>query len=184
MNETPSLSVKFGARIRRIRMRIAWILMLAGIVCPQLAGLSDHPGNPSARDLAREMLNAHNAVRTDLNLPPLQWSAELAAVSQKWANTLLKQRRFALNPNTSYGENLFMIEGGAASPAAVVRQWASESQNYDYESNSCSGICGHYTQLVWRRTLRVGCAVARGAGREIWVCNYDPPGNLSGQAPY
>jgi hypothetical protein len=150
----------------------------------ELPESKDRPGIPSASVLAREMLDTHNAIRAHLNLLPLQWSAELASVSQKWANRLLEKRRLDLNPDSTYGENLFMISGGSASPAAVVRQWASESQNYDYHSNSCSGICGHYTQLVWRRTQRVGCAVARGAGYEIWVCNYDPPGNISGQLPY
>ena len=81
-------------------------------------------------------------------------------------------------------QSVFMVTGGSASPAAVVRQWASESQSYDYDSNTCSGICGHYTQLVWKRTSRVGCAVAKENNREIWVCDYDPPGNVLGQLPY
>jgi hypothetical protein len=45
-------------------------------------------------------------------------------------------------------------------------------------------VCGHYTQIVWRNTKSVGCAVARGKGVEVWVCNYDPPGNYAGQRPY
>jgi pathogenesis-related protein 1 len=178
------LLARHKAQIHRILARITWMLILIGFLCAHLPGSGDYTEASSMSGLAREILNEHNAVRDDLRLPPLQWSEELAAISQKWANTLLKQRRFDLDPNTPFGENLFMISGGSASPAAVVRQWASESHNYDHGSNSCSGICGHYTQLVWRRTRRVGCAVAKGAGREIWVCSYDPPGNVVGQSPY
>jgi len=45
-------------------------------------------------------------------------------------------------------------------------------------------VCGHYTQIVWRDTKQVGCGVARDNRREIWVCNYDPPGNWVGHRPY
>jgi hypothetical protein len=51
-----------------------------------------------------------------------------------------------------------------------------------------SNGCGHYTQVVWRNTERVGCGYstcqAQGFNFEVWVCNYDPPGNFIGQAPY
>jgi pathogenesis-related protein 1 len=134
--------------------------------------------------LARDMLAAHNAVRARMGIAPLTWSDRLAAHAQDWADTLLKRRQFAHRPKSAYGENLFEISGAAASSAQVVNAWAAESRNYDYNSNGCRGVCGHYTQIVWRDTKEVGCAVARGAGREVWVCNYDPPGNWFGQRPY
>jgi hypothetical protein len=108
----------------------------------------------------------------------------LAARSQDWADTLLARGQFFHRPNSTYGENLFEITGATASPAQVVGAWAAESRNYDYTSNRCSGVCGHYTQIVWRDTKEVGCAVARRRGREVWVCNYDPPGNWAGRRPY
>ena len=127
--------------------------------------------------LARDMLAVHNAVRARVGTAPLAWSHPLAARSQDWADTLLARGQFAHRPNSPYGENLFEIEGAAASPAEVVEAWAGESRNYDYSSNRCRGVCGHYTQIVWRDTKEMGCAVARGRGREVWVCDYDPPGN-------
>ncbi len=133
---------------------------------------------------AREILAAHNAVRAEVKVPPLVWSDQLAAVAQKWADRLLARHEFSHNMNVAYGENLFEITGAAATAAFVVKSWASESRNYNYAANSCKGVCGHYTQLVWRDTKQVGCAVARGGGREVWVCDYDPPGNWVGQRPY
>jgi len=98
-------------------------------------------------------------------------------VAQQWAETLLARKQFVHRPKSAYGENLFETVGAHASPAQVVREWASEARNYDYASNRCHGVCGHYTQIVWRDTREVGCGVARGPGREVWVCDYSPPGN-------
>jgi len=137
-----------------------------------------------AESLSREMVAAHNTVRAGVKVPPLKWSGRLAAVAQEWADHLLATGQFAHRPNPRYGENLYEIEGAAASPEQAVEAWATESRNYDYRSNQCHGVCGHYTQVVWRDTKEVGCGVARKGRREVWVCNYDPPGNWVGQRPY
>ena len=134
--------------------------------------------------LARDLLAAHNEVRSSVDVPPLRWSGQLALHAQEWANHLLNTGQFIHRPRPLYGENLFDIEGPRATPAEVVGYWASESRDYTYRSNSCRGVCGHYTQLVWSDTRQVGCAVARDATREVWVCNYEPPGNWVGERPY
>jgi len=86
-------------------------------------------------------------------------------------------------------------------PEQAVDSWVSEKACWDYgtirgtetcnqtctDQLSASG-CGHYTQIIWRDTRRVGCGYSTcqsGAFNfEIWVCNYDPPGNYIGEAPY
>jgi len=130
------------------------------------------------------MLVAHNAVRARVHTPALQWSDKLSAFAQEWADSLIKRHEFAHRPNNPYGENIFEVEGGAATPEMVVSNWAEEEHNYDYPSNRCNGVCGHYTQIIWKTTEQVGCAMARGGNREIWVCNYNPPGNIAGRKPY
>jgi pathogenesis-related protein 1 len=131
-----------------------------------------------------DMLAAHNAARGRVHVPPLTWSDKLAEVAQEWANHLLASRRFAHRPDSAYGENLYEIVGARANPVQVVHTWDSESRDYDYASNTCRKVCGHYTQLVWASTKQVGCGVARDSRREVWVCNYDPPGNWIGKRPY
>ena len=154
-----------------------WILMLAGQCAAQVA--------PAAEPkTAREMLQAHNQVRKQVGVGPLGWSEKLAAQARDWAGTLLSRGTFEHRPNLSYGQNLFTVTGATATAAQVVRTWAAESRNFDYASNRCKGTCGHYTQIVWRNTREVGCAVARGGGREVWVCDYSPPGNMVGEKPY
>jgi pathogenesis-related protein 1 len=54
-------------------------------------------------------------------------------------------------------------------------------------------IVGHYTQIIWRSTRHLGAAQLkfelvddRGTTRNYVaiICNYDPPGNRSGEKPY
>ncbi len=133
---------------------------------------------------ARGMLDAHNAVRRRAGVAALVWSDRLAAAAEHWANTLVTNNKFEHNTNTPYGENLFEIIGGSATPGEIVFEWAAEEKNYNHATNSCSKVCGHYTQIVWRNSRKVGCAVARRGNVEICVCEYDPPGNYFGERPY
>jgi hypothetical protein len=113
-------------------------------------------------------------------------------VAQSWANGC----RFEHNTTRGQrGENLY-ASSQITSVEAVIASWASEASDYSYATNTCAQgeVCGHYTQLVWRATTSVGCGVKTcqtgspfsGAGPEwqLWVCNYSPPGNISGQRPY
>lgn len=129
-------------------------------------------------------LSAHNQVRARYNLPPLRWSPRLADAAAKWADFLISEHRFE-HDRLPYGQNLYEIVNGTAGPSTVVDAWASEAAVYDYARNTCMGPhCGHYTQLVWKSTVEVGCASARSGNRQVWVCNYDPPGNYAGERPF
>lgn len=148
------------------------------------------------------IVGAHNAARAAAHplpvpaLEPLCWSAAAADVAQAWARTCT----WAHNPNRgALGENLYAVGYPGSVPssdlaAAAVGAWVEEVADYDYDTNRCSGVCGHYTQVVWRSTRAVGCAIQHcttgspfGSRLPNWtivVCDYDPPGNYSGQRPY
>lgn len=151
----------------------------------------DESGGGNGADDPLGAVGPHNAVRAAAQpmpqpaLPDLVWDAELAAVAQAWAEGCNFE-----HSTGPFGENLYAATG-MPSAADAVDAWASEIEFYDYESNGCSGVCGHYTQIVWRDTARVGCGFAdcpsiagAGFGGRMWVCNYDPPGNFVGQRPY
>ena len=141
-----------------------------------------------------QILTAHNKYRLDLDLPELVWSKNLENSSQKWADKLISRNLFE-HSNTKNGENLFVIIGRDASPIEVVDDWASEKEYFNYKTrkcikNCCDFVdccpheCGHYTQIIWRDTKEVGCAVSKLGSKQIWVCQYNPPGNYIGQKPY
>lgn len=136
---------------------------------------------------------AHNEVRSSVDtttaLPPLEWSCEIAAVAQAYADELA-ERGCPLEHSTSdYGENLYWASGGNPTAADAVEAWAAEESCYTYGEfpNTCSGSCsscGHYTQIVWRESTKLGCGQASCGNEQVWVCNYDPPGNYLGERPY
>lgn len=39
---------------------------------------------------------------------------------------------------------------------------------------------GHFTQVVWKSSARLGMGIARKNGYIVVVANYDPPGNFKG----
>jgi pathogenesis-related protein 1 len=135
---------------------------------------------------------AHNEARANVNpaapspLPDLVWDAAVVATAQAYAEECVFQ-----HSNSPYGENLYATSG-SANAQGVVDAWVSEVADYNYANNSCSGVCGHYTQVVWADSLRLGCGVANcnvnspfgGGSWQNWVCNYDPPGNWVGEKPY
>ncbi|CAH2077944.1 unnamed protein product [Thlaspi arvense] len=141
---------------------------------------------PPTGSFEHQFLEPHNTVRTSLGLSPLVWDGKIASYAIWWAN----QRRYdcSLTHSTGpYGENLFWGSGSDWTPTFAVESWTVEAKSYNHMSNSCEGgMCGHYTQIVWRDTKRLGCArvvCENGAGVFI-TCNYDPPGNYVGENPY
>ncbi|MGA8599173.1 MAG: CAP domain-containing protein [Bryobacteraceae bacterium] len=155
----------------------------AGLLAAQWRHFDDgSSGTPSS--MADEMIRTHNGFRSQVGVPPLRWSRDLAGYAQDWANRLAREDRLYHHPHPVYGENLFLIDGGRVRPANVVASWAAERGNYDYRTNSCRGRCGHYTQIVWRDTQQVGCARAESGNTQVWVCEYSPPGNIVGDRPY
>ena len=141
-----------------------------------------------------QILTAHNKYRVDLDLNELVWSKNLENSSQKWADKLISRNLFE-HSNTENGENIFMIMGRDASTIEVVDDWASEKEYFNYKTrkcikNCCDFVdccpheCGHYTQIIWRDTKEVGCAVSKLGSKQIWVCQYNPPGNYIGEKTY
>lgn len=139
--------------------------------------------------------DAHNQVRAAHGVAPLVWDPALAVIAQGWAeqcvDTMDPIGLIDHNPNRSdtypeyVGENIYG-SGGPASGTAAVALWASEEADYDYETNMCSGVCGHYTQIVWAATTKLGCGIHSCPGLTYGnsvVCNYAPGGN-SGGRPY
>ncbi|KAJ4707704.1 pathogenesis-related protein 1-like [Melia azedarach] len=157
--------------------------------------LSDSRHNFLARRLATEStgkstiqqyLAPHNIVRAKLGLPPLKWSKKLANFSSWWAHQRQRDCELA-HSNSSYGENLFWGSGKNWKPGDAVAAWAQEKSYYDHKTNSCTKNkdCLHYTQMVWRQSLKVGCArVVCKSGDTFITCNYDPHGNVIGQKPF
>ena len=156
--------------------------------------------------VSANMLSAHNSYRSTVGSPALKWSNNLQAKAKAWADQL-KAKGCGMK-HSGPGENLFWASAAKSatgkdaegnwiwkstlqpvSDKKVTDSWGSEKQWYDYASNQCNApsgkACGHYTQVVWKKTTEVGCANAVCDDfSQVWVCNYAPAGNMQGEKPY
>ncbi|MBW4511467.1 MAG: CAP family protein [Scytonematopsis contorta HA4267-MV1] len=131
-----------------------------------------------------EILNAHNNYRAEVGVPPLQWSENLVASAQQWAEHLAQTGTFE---HSQAGENLAQCPNNSLSVTQLVDLWGAEKQYFingifpDVSSTGNWADVGHYTQAVWRDTTEVGCGFASGNGNDVLVCHYNPVGNFNGQ---
>jgi len=150
-----------------------------------------------------------NAWRAEVGAPPLAWDDTIAKVAQSWADNLERQGcdmvhstsewqkaayKAAGGPEESLGENIAWAccdDPPKQSGIQVVDMWASEKKSYAYGAtgDECTshdgGTVGHYTQLVWAESNKMGCGMAScGNKGTVWVCNFYPAGNWMGEAPF
>ncbi|KAL5726994.1 hypothetical protein ACHQM5_000232 [Ranunculus cassubicifolius] len=137
--------------------------------------------------MIREFLFEHNKIRQQMNEPALAWDKTLARYAQRYAHIRKNDCALIHSTGGSYGENLYCgqhFERHSASMA--VRKWAGENIYYHRDTKSCDSnqMCGHYTQIIWRNSKRVGCArVKCNNGGVFIICVYDPPGNFKNEDP-
>ena len=143
-------------------------------------------------NLDQRLLASHNRERVRVGVPPLAWDRALAADAAVWARELARTGKFQHSPADSsdpnvQGENLWAGTPGAWSPEEMVGYWVGERRDYRpgiFPAVSKSGDLdkvGHYTQLIWRRTRKVGCAIDRSQHEDLLVCRYSEGGNVMGE---
>ncbi len=161
--------------------------------------------NPLGQALIDEFVIAHNQARSgpldpppSPALPPVSWDAILADSAYNYlskcqssdgsmvSHNANRTEDYATLGGSGYvGENIYASSGSAATPTAAVTLWMSEASAYDYAANS--GSAGHYTQVVWRDSVRIGCAIVTCSAlkfKNSILCDYAPGGNVNGQRPY
>ncbi|KIM21034.1 hypothetical protein M408DRAFT_333703 [Serendipita vermifera MAFF 305830] len=148
---------------------------------PAPAPSSDAPSNSDPA--IQEYLNAHNNERANHGAAALTWADDLAQTAQAWANGCVFQ-----HSGGPTGENLSAGSGSGMTPAGAIQLWLDEAPDYNPSSPQYS----HWTQVVWKNTKEVGCAVASCSSQSIfgtsaygtasfYVCEYRPAGNVIGQ---
>lgn len=161
------------------------------ILCGALALLAPMLGGGVDRHaaFAERVLAAHNRERSALGVQPLAWNDRLAVGAQAWADELARRGQMAHSRGGDaerLGENLWAGTSGAYGPEEMVQLWIDEKADFQhgtFPAVSRSGNLaqvGHYTQLIWRRTGEVGCALASNGQEDFLVCHYRLPGNVVG----
>ena len=87
--------------------------------------------------------------------------------------------------SSKLGENLFMMSGAKPGPSQAMTGWYSkEESQYSYDvSPGFSTITGHFSQIAWKSTTRLGCAAAKSKTGEtwFWTCHFSKAGNVLGE---
>lgn len=158
------------------------------LLAPLLAGVSS-----TALNTENRLLAAHNREREAVGVPPLVWDDALADSARGWGELLAASGSFRHAPEKSVnpeGENLWAGTKNYFSVERMVDAWVREKRFFvagRFPDNSTTGNVadvGHYTQLIWRNTTRVGCAMSSGAVEDVLVCRYSAAGNYRGQLPF
>jgi uncharacterized membrane protein YgcG len=187
---------------KKVSIKIIVILFAAAILTVPSSMLQiSHAQSTKA---LQDVLAIHNRERDAVKNPALTWSNSLASQAQGYADQLSSQGYVcngsngnldvcrtaapykylphgASNENLAWGSVGYSIDQMVQGPQY---SWVSEKSNYNAQTNTCTGVCGHYTAMIWGGTTNVGCGTSSGAQIEILVCRYDPPGNMEGQTPF
>ncbi|XP_025894315.1 glioma pathogenesis-related protein 1-like [Nothoprocta perdicaria] len=150
-----------------------------------------------------ECVSTHNRFRSEVipaasNMLYMSWDPDLAKTAKGWAKKCIFEHNIYLkepgkaHPNfTPVGENLWTGSLQIFTAKQAITSWYNEVNDYTYETNSCRRVCGHYTQIVWATSYKVGCAVHfcprvtgfSGTNAAHFICNYGPAGNYP-RRPY
>jgi hypothetical protein len=177
-----------------MRTVVVAFLLIRLWTMPVALGLEPATGSAFTAADAESFVGYHNKLRNGVGVESLEWSPAIAAYAQKWADRLAAKGDLEHRPINGewariYGENLAIDR----SIIACAEAWHSEVKDYPsvkpIPSDFSTFTAGHYTQMVWRKTKRIGAGVAvvkagRFKGMTLVVCNYDPPGNMVGDKPY
>ena len=170
---------------RRVLAAFALLPLTANAPMPRFEGAA----------FARAMIDPQNAARRLAGVPDLVWDDALAADAREWADHLAQTSSFYHSDDDrgrdpqGEGENLFMGTEGAYSYQQMVGMWVDEKKFYrdgvmpNLSTTGNWDDVGHYTQVIWRSTKRVGCALASNGDVDYLVCRYSEPGNFMGESP-
>ncbi|KAK8612339.1 hypothetical protein V6N13_092455 [Hibiscus sabdariffa] len=140
----------------------------------------------SCQDLAQEFLDAHNAAREEVGVPPMKWDNVLEAFALNYSQGQIGTcalRRAAV-PS---GQNLASSTSNDFTATEAVGLWVSQKAFYNLESGVCAQgmVCSQYTQVIWINSTQLGCSrVVCSNNSGIFIaCYYYPIGNIPGKRP-
>jgi len=197
-------------------IRIPCILLLLSLIFGQYAlsapasdvgnqegGHQRNQGLESRGDYAVGQLAKHNAYRAKHGSPPMTLDNDMNKAAQEYAEKLVKIGALVhagSNERNGNGENLWMGcimymggPGGDTGSEDATKSWYDEINNYNFQTGkSNGGVIGHFTQVVWKASTKLGIGKASKTGpwtkRPGWtkkcdyvVGRYSPAGNMGGQ---
>ncbi|KAK0413705.1 hypothetical protein QR680_006952 [Steinernema hermaphroditum] len=187
-------------------------IFVLGIVLVSCAFGQNCPTRGLSADSRKTILDKHNQLRSQnalgqsrdgstgrnapkaKNMYKLSWDCELERIAQSWANRC----QFKHSPKNlrNAGENIYKSWPTVQNDGPIVKaadSWWGEltkigvgaySSNFKLTNTLFSKGVGHYTQMAWARTTKLGCGHAKCSNMNLVVCNYRETGNYMDQSIY
>jgi len=169
---------------------VAVTLLLSDVTCQTVHNVSISHDVRSGRQIGQERkltqavksaaVDRHNALRAlegAANMELMVWDKNVTLRAASWA---LQCKRGHPKYHHPDGQNI----GGGGNPknlAPKIDKWYTEKAHYNFDTRTCAKgrKCGHYKQVVWATSRKVGCVVSRCPYNVRTTCNYWPKGNAN-----
>ncbi|GFS64546.1 peptidase inhibitor 16 [Trichonephila inaurata madagascariensis] len=116
----------------------------------------EYPKRGFTEELKKEILDLHNLYRGNVtpsaaNMAFMEWDEDLEHLAQLWAD-------YCPQPSGSLATYL----------------WYEEYKHYDMKTRYCkpNEKCGHYVQVAWATSNRLGCGITKCDEFYLIVCHY------------
>ncbi len=154
-----------------------------------------NPGDPEPADM-KGMTAAHNAARAAVmpvatpSLPPMAWSATVAASAQAFTDNCvfadteraLRLQRLRRQRDLRPGPGGRRVGGRGRELRLCHQHLRCQAMSAGTTRRSCGGIA---SELGCGMTTCTDNSPFGGSGAwQLWVCNYNPAGNYVGMKPY
>lgn len=144
-------------------------------------------------ELREVELAHHNKYRYFHGAAALKLNSEINEISQKYAEQLLKEKKFQYSQSyyngKPLGENIYMFSSLQAenkySGGSATSEWYNWNNGYDYEKGEAKNkvrerLIEQFTQVVWKESKEIGIGIAMDEENCYVVANYYPAGNTLG----
>ncbi|CAH1789358.1 unnamed protein product [Owenia fusiformis] len=140
-----------------------------------------------------DCLSRHNELRVEhTDTPLMSYDDTIATQAQAYAQDLADRDAFEHSGVSGFGENLYIVSSSRSISGdhcrAATQAWYDEISLYDYDNHGFKSETGHFTQVIWKGTLQLGCGEVKyqspnGQFKSVVVCQYKSPGNVKGRFP-
>jgi glioma pathogenesis-related protein 2 len=150
------------------------------------AGFSDQ----TSQDFLNSMVASINEYRAKHSAPPVELDPELVNYAKSRAEHLAEMGKMVHDGTQGYGENLYSVSSSEPTPGPALgatKLWYGEIKDYNFAdlSSNKTDLTGHFTQLAWKGSTKIGagrvCGSADGKWHDTYIAlNFSPAGNMAG----
>ena len=151
------------------------------------SGLSDE----TTQDFLNGMVASINQYRAKHGVAPVELDQGLVSYAKSRAEHIADKETLVHDGTQAYGENLY--SQGSSGPttgvaAGAADSWYNEIKDYNFDdlASNATKTIGHFTQLVWKGSTKIGAGRVYGKSTDgKWfetyiVVNFTPAGNVTG----